>query len=751
MQLLRKALKNVQYVNYEEDVQDYTELLKIDSTNMSYNFGMAMTLYTNFEEPRSIQFFERAFRHTTDTIGDAYYFLGSAYHLAGNFEKAKKHYEIYNSLLLRHHSFLPKTEEDFLKIDIGRRIVMCDNGMDLKIPSADRDSLINNGKNFIITDVGPGVNSRFDEYGAAFKGDDSVMYFTTRREGTTGSRVDYDDKYYEDICVSYFQDNKWSDCERLAKPVNTRKHEAIINVSKDGKRIYFYKGIDQGTFYYSDLKKDGTWSSLKLLLNKKEVNTNAWETSFYGFATTVADDELFVVSDREGGYGGRDLYVSKKNKEGRWGKLENMGAVINTAYDEDGPYITPDGNTIYFSSSGHNSMGGFDLFRTRRIDGVWDKPQNLGPPLSTPGDDIFITFLHNSNRACYSSSGFAKDSTRDMDIYMIDFCTSPGINAIKGFAKGISTGTITVTDIATDVEIGKYAIKDNKYIIILPLGKEYEFVFQKDSLTSSPTTIYVPSQCLLYDIYQEMTFTKLGDSLYFENAFFDIAKATVNAGDTSYGEFLRKANKSKLENFSKSASNIHLITEPDTLNALVATVKDSIRHTTQTTIAFDNALFDFDKSFLKEIYKPNLNKVVGYLVSTNPRDNIEVAGHTDSKGPDAYNLALSKRRADVVANYLTKEGLEKSRMNIMGYGKNKPVAPNTKEDGSDNPEGRAKNRRTEIIILSTDLGAVIDDYFEGKNVYVLKEINELIGPDSAVTSEKTTSVKPTPVGYNSKR
>ena len=740
MQLLRNAQKNSQYVNYEQDIIDYSELLKIDSSNASYNFGMAMALYSNFEQPKSTFYFERALRHAKDTIGDAYFFLASGYHLAGNYDRAEKTYQIYYSLLIRKGSFLPKSEEIFLIADIKRRIEMCANGRILTQPSLERDSLINGGRNFYITNVGEGVNSKFDDYGAAFQGDDSMMYFTTRRPGTTGSHVDFDDKYYEDISCSNFSNHKWLTCEKLNRPVNSRKHEAIINVSRDGRRIYFYRSVDQGSFYYADLKPSGAWSKIKPLLDKQEVNTNAWETSFFGFATTVADNELFVVSDRDGGQGGRDIYVSKKKKDGTWGKLENLGPVINTKYDEDGPYITPDGNTMYFSSGGHNSMGGFDLFRSIRVDSVWAQPQNLGAPLNTPGDDVFITFLHNSNRACYSSSGYAKDSTRDMDIYMIDFCTSPNVGAIKGIAQGVSNATVTVTEKESDKEIGKYLVKDGKYIIILPLGKEYAFKFETDSIKPAITNMYVPVQCNPYDIYQEISFKKPGDTLRYTNAFFDIAKATLNAGDTSYGAYLKHVDKALLEDYSvaavitriKGTKDTLIETPKDTLHATIALVTDSIRHTTKTTITFKNILFDFNKAIIKDMYKPDLDTVVSYLVKTNPRDKIEVAGHTDSKGSDAYNMALSKRRANVVSVYFVNNGVGKKRMKVVGYGESMPVAPNENKDGSDNPEGRAMNRRTEIVIMNTDLGAVIDDYFEGKNVYVLKEINDLIDPDSPI-------------------
>jgi outer membrane protein OmpA-like peptidoglycan-associated protein/tetratricopeptide (TPR) repeat protein len=727
MQLLNKARKNMRYVSFEQDIQDYTELLKIDSINPQYNFGMAIVLYTNFYQPKSIPYFERAFRHSTDTIGDAYYFLASSYHLAGNYKEAEKNYKTYLRLLTRHGTELVKKEETFLKEDVERRIEMCVNGIELDSPSKERKQLINNGKGMVIKDIGKGVNSSFDDYDALFTGTDSMVFFTTRREGTTGSRVDYDDKYYEDICTSKLTEKGWSECEKLNHPVNTKKHEAIVQVSKDGNRIYFYKGVNQGTFFYSD-RKGNSWSKPKILLQKADINSKDWETSFYGFAITVADDEMFVVSDREGGMGGRDIYVSKRLPNKSWGELENLGPVINTKYDEDSPYLTPDGNTMYFSSSGHNSMGGFDIFRSMRVNGKWTEPQNLGTPLNTPGDDIYLTFLHQSDKACYSSSGYAADSSRDMDIYTIEFCDDPAENVIKGYAKGVSSATITVTEKDSAKEIGNFLVENEHYAIKLPLGKKYLFKFVTPEINPAVAEISVPSECKLHDIYQELIFTKVGDSLSYKNAFFDVAKYTLNAGDSSYHQFLSKADMKKFPDYSE----VKVITAPkstiDTMHAIVSTVKDSVKHTTETTFSFINILFDFDKSIVKDMYKPDLKKMADYLIKTSPRDNIEIDGHADSKGPDQYNLALSHRRANAVAVDFVSNGVVKKRMKVVGFGESRPAAPNENPDGSDNPEGRAKNRRVEVIILSTDIGAVIDDYFEGKGTYGLKEIKEMIDP-----------------------
>lgn len=718
----------MQYVNYEEDLRDYTDLLKIDSINPQYNLGMAITLYSNYQQPKSIPFFERAFRHTVDTIGDAYFFLASAYHLAGNYDQAERVYKVYYSMLMRRGSELTNKEDQFLKEDIKRRIEMCGNGRQMMQYSKERAMLIRDGRRMMISDIGNNVNSRFDDYDGVFTLDDSTIYFTTRREGTTGARVDYDDRYYEDICVSYKDSSGWTVCEPLPRPINTRKHEAILSVTPEGKRIYFYKGVKQGTFFYSDKTGKGAWIKPRILLQKTDINSNAWETSFFGFAVTVAGDEMFIVSDRDGGLGGRDIYVSKKLANGSWGDLTNLGPSINTKYDEDAPFLSADGNTMYFSSSGHTSMGGFDIFRSMRVDGKWGAPENLGPPLNTPGDDIYLTFLHQEDRASYSSSGFAPDSSRDMDIYMIEFCDDPEKGTIKGLVRGASTGTLSVAYKDSAKEVASAVIQNGRFEIIVPLGKELMFTCSLPDTTYAPVLIPVPQLCKSHDLYQEIVFKTKSDSLEFKNAFFDIAKATLNKGDTSYGDFLARADKEDLKGYFVAKAAPAVRKYQDTIKAIILVTTDSIKHTTQTSITFNNVLFDFNKYNIKDQYKPDLDKIAEYLVKAQPGDKIEVAGHTDSKGPLWYNQQLSEKRANVVAVYFVSGGVVRKRMKVIGYGEIKPVAPNENQDGSDNPEGRALNRRTEIIILSTDVTAVIDDYFEGKGVYVLKEINELIAP-----------------------
>ncbi|MBI4931911.1 MAG: OmpA family protein [Bacteroidetes bacterium] len=699
--ILKSARKQFDLGNYAEAQQKYWDLLKLDSANPMYNLEQAQSLFNNFRQPASIPYFEKAINYSKDTLGEAYYFLASAYHLDGKFDLAKKNYKTYLSILDEFGTDLLEEEEADLKNDIKHKIEMCDNGKILAQSPVSKITINGKTHSFEITNVGNDVNSEYDDYDAVLSANDSVMYFTSRRDSTTGGKLDWDDKYFEDIYVSGLGKKGWGKSFGIGDPVNTDKHEAMISISADGKTIYFYRGVKQGTFYSSNLL-GGAWSKPTILYEKSDVNTKAWETSFFGFL--VSGNELYVVSDREGGAGGRDIFVSLKQPDGTWGPLNDMGAPINTEYDEDAPYITADGKTMYFSSTGHNSMGGFDIFKSEKAGDKWSEPVNLGVPINTPGDDIYFLLANKSDRAFYSSSSQAADGTKDMDVYMIDLCDDIPTTTINGLAMGVSKGTILISEKESGKEVGSCEIKNGKYSVKIEHGKNYLFTLRTSGLEPVSAEVRVPKQCRQYDLYQELNFTQPGQPLVFKNAFFDIKNI---AGSMNYSEFLAKADKSKLPGYNEVSvtTNAVMVVMVDTIKKVTTTAdtsgktKTDTTTTIKTTISFNNVLFDFNKSNLKKEFLPELDKAVALLKKDYPKVKFEVAGHTDSKGKDSYNMNLSNLRASAVANYLVSKGIKRSRMKVVGYGASKPIAPNTNADGSDNEDGRAKNRRTEIVII----------------------------------------------------
>lgn len=722
-QVLNHANKRKEYTSYNEAINYYSSILATDSANVVANYGVARAFYSNFEQLKSIFFFQRALRHSTDTINELYFFLANAYHLSANYTKAQQYFNAYLSLLEKGTSFFSKEEVIEVKKSITHQLEMCENGKKIAVSANGKCPLLKVGEKIGVSYIGNLINSRYDDYGAILSPNDSILFYTTKR-------IDEGDVYF-----SRYQNSSWSAGEKLGWPINTNSYEAVINISSDGKRLYFYRsGIEEGMVYYSDYQNNH-WNIPSPLLNKFEVNGVFKDTRIYSFAINPSKSELFIISDRKGGLGGKDMYVSQKMADSTWGPLENMGNLINSQYDEVALSLSEDGNTIYFSSNGSKSIGGFDVFFTSRTNGQWSAPKSLGVPINTPGDDLFFSFLHNSRRACYSSSANAAKSTRDLNMYYVDFCDDVKENTIRGITQGFSTGTVKVVDVITQKEINRTTIKDGQYAIDLSVGKQYNFMFETAGIKPVYVSVIVPIpvECKKYDIYQEITFNKPGDTLKFKTALLDIEYQKNNPDISTYVALLAKMDKTTLKNYREYSV---LTQVPETAKPTITTVvydtlsgkqlakvafdnmpfdaeKGKIKEVYEkevgkvssspsskavTTFSFSNVLFDFDKSKIKNIHRAELDKAIEFLNQVKPDSSIEVAGYSDSRGNSKYNLSLSKLRARAVANYLISKKINKNRITIVGYGENNPIAPNKNADGTDNPEGRAKNRRTEIVI-----------------------------------------------------
>lgn len=542
--LLNKANKEILHNESEESTKHFYSPLGFDSLNFNFDYKVAIDLYSNFQQLRSILYFERAMRHSKNIIKEAYYFLGNSYNLAGNYDKAIQNYKVYLSLFKsaslseQQPSFL-SNEESVAKNDISHRIEMCENAKRLSNSSSGKCPLLKEGQKILISAVGDNINTSFDDFGPVVSGNDSTLFFTSRK-------VDEGNIYF-----SRFVNNKWGRTENPGWPINTDSYESVLKVSPDGKRVYFYRaGINDGAVYYSDFKNNH-WNFPNLLLNENEIKTTFKDATIFSFALTDAKDELFVVSDKKGGLGGKDIYVSKRINDSTWGPLENLGAPINTQYDEEAISLSPDGKTMYFSSNGINSIGGFDVFVSNRKDGHWSQPVNLGIPINTPGDDLFFSFLHNINKAVYSSSAYAGNANRDLDIYYVNFCEEVTENTIKGLAIGFNNGTITISDADAKSEIKKYNIKDGKYSIDLKVGRRYDFTIETDGILPVRAEITVPEskEPKRYDIYQEISFKTPGDTLKITSAMLDIEYEKINPDITSYSALLKKEDKKKLKNY----------------------------------------------------------------------------------------------------------------------------------------------------------------------------------------------------------
>lgn len=285
-----------------------------------------------------------------------------------------------------------KLKEPSKRTEVQKRMEECRSGA----------SLVSKPKPYLITNLGSSVNSPYEDYAPAVDGAERLMIFTSRRP--------LDGKSDEDIYLST-KSKDWTPAVRAGSPLNGKGHNSALSLSADGRQLLLYTEEHQGDILVSQWN-GSMWSTPQPL--PFPINTMSHESS----ACFSSDGQfIYVASERPGGFGGSDIYRIEKNPAGQWSRVTNLGAAINTPYDEDSPFADFDGKTFYFSSRGHNSMGGYDIFRTTIQNGVWRKPENLGYPVNTPNNDIYFIATADGRRGYFSSS--RPGGLGEEDIYLI--------------------------------------------------------------------------------------------------------------------------------------------------------------------------------------------------------------------------------------------------------------------------------------------------------------------------------------------
>ncbi|MCK4662182.1 MAG: PD40 domain-containing protein [Bacteroidales bacterium] len=614
--------------NFHQAIKVYNELLvkNPENANLMFKIGFCY-LNTAMEKEKSVEYLEKAVKSVTDNYDpfdykiheaprEAFFYLGKAYHFNHKFDKA---IEIYNDL----KSMI--TDEDFVK-RINREIEICGYAKEL----------VKHPINMIVANLGANVNSPYSEHSPLVSADETILIFTSKREGNTGGKRTDDGQYFEDIYATYKINNEWIEAQPISDSINTLGHEASIGISPDGRQLYIYKDDNgDGNIYYS--KQEGLDWTVPVKLGT-EVNTKAKETHA---SLSAEGDKLYFTSNRKGGYGGLDIYITRKLPDGTWGKAQNLGTKINTPYDEEGPFIHYDGITLFFSSKGHKSMGAFDIFSsTLQEDNTWTEPSNIGYPINTTDDDVFYWVTPDGRRAYYASH--QQGSIGDNDIYIINLPESHvrNLTVLTGIPTSsvgdiLLNAEITVTDKETGDIVGIYKPdpKSGQYMIIVPRGKVYEITINVEGYAETTEDLKVPE-----------------------------------------------------EPFEESQEVIKL--KPVEL--------------VQEYYINQTILFGFDKFKTPKsqtyIYEEVLDILAIYM-NKNPNCVIEIGGHTDAIGSNEYNMILSEKRAGFVKNYLLNKGVKNENIVIKGYSEDIPIAINENPDGSDSPEGRKFNRRITFKII----------------------------------------------------
>ncbi len=716
--------------NYIMALKYFKVAYLIDSTNSNINYKMGMCyVESGVEKYKAVKYLEKAVlnvaqRYNPEDVNEqrapvlAYYNLAEAYRSDYKFEQSNVYFKKFQDIVGTKNAELSKEITAHLKTN------------------ENADELVKDGAKVTIVNLGDSINTEYPEYSPVVSADESTLIFTSRRPGSTGGEKTPEGLYLEDIYVSNRQaDGSWSSAKSIGININSNGNEANIGLSPSGDQLFVYRDINGGDIYMSKLEGD-TWGMLVPL--SPNVNTPAWETH----ATISADGSaLYFVSNRkEGGLGGRDIWRCVKLPNGTWGVPYNLGPTINTPGDEDAPFLHPDGVTLFFSSTGHKNMGGFDVFKsTKNEDGKWSEPENLRAPINTPDDDIFYVQSADGKRGYISSN--RKGNFGETDIYRVDYETANAValTLLKGTLtfNGTNKSPAHTRILVTDSETGEVIqeIRPNeatgKYVMILTpgvKGKTYNMNFEADGYQPLSTTVVVPPHSAYQVIEKEyiLQMINLESKTLGTMAVKGVVRnkegkaipgaaiiikdnITGNLIETFYttidsGSYYFVLNRGQNYNVSYEAKgylfqsaniNAPKVAEYSTL------VKDIVLDKVEigSKIVLNNIFFDSNKSILRKESSIEIDKLVK-LMKEYPELTIEVSGHTDSKGNADVNLKLSQARSQSVVNAVVKKGIDIKSLVAKGYGKTMPIAPNALPNGKPDLKGMQLNRRVELKIVS---------------------------------------------------
>lgn len=471
----------------------------------------------------------------------------------------------------------------------------------------------------VMLNMGPKINSGLPDYAPFMHPSDSVLIFTSRRD----EEIVIDDlagRKNEDLyfCQRDFIGGAWTYAERFSKEINSDYNEGSACLSPDGKHLYFTRcddpdGLGSCDIYMADWV-GSTWQNIRNL--GPLVNSNAWDSH-----PNVTPDgkTLFFSSNRKGGFGKSDIFVTLRLDDGTWTPARNMGPIVNTVLDEVTPFFHEVNNTLYFSSTGHlKNMGGYDIYKSRWLDSHWESPKNVGPLVNSSGNEYYFSIDGRGTRLFYASA--KKDQQKaevkqNFDLYSFPMpmeARPDAIVTLKGYlidsASGKPiTGIVLVIDKEEGIEVAPKHINPYGY-------------FEFDLINNKQYEVYIQG----------------------EN-FLSIKEDLTMLGDTNFTVFANSFESGK-------------------------------------PLVFENLQFGDDSYALDASIEPKLDYLVRFLQKY-PMFRMEIKGHTDADGEPKYNLELSRKRAHVIRKYILKKGQLKDEMvRAKGFGETRPLVPNDSEE-----------------------------------------------------------------------
>lgn len=614
----------------------YAKILEKDSTNKLANLEMAELLFFDIEDfGGAAVYLERYLRAERDTSSPFIYALGKCANYNGNFAGAKKYFMRFSEKIKdegKDAQYREEVQKQLLNLNYRKEHAAAEMQEHVKV--------VNLGKN---------VNTPYPEYVPVVNENENVLMFTSKRKNALNtSPDDKNERYREDMYIAKKNGPNFGSPDVLPaldketqQLKNSPRNESLISLSPDGKTLFLFK---KGSIYSSEFK-DGVWGEPKVLDEK--IISEAYENH----ASVTADGKtIFFTSERKGGEGGLDIYRAEKRSDGSWNKPVNLGKEINTAADEESPYITPDGKTLFFSSSGHPGYGGHDIYRADWDGNKFGKARNMGQPFNSAADDIFF-YPHKDLSEGFLSSN-RKGGIGDFDIYRFYYTDKPVFDIHPGQA------------LAPELQAALNKLLKG---------------FENDSARTDQLLAG-----LTHDPRVSGVYFRLNDSLVSEDPQVISANMNKDKEQVVQVEVMKRCDTCIYNQSFVTSVTVYPKSIASAGKPLVTT------GTAPVLESLSPVYFDYTKFDLRDDAKTALDKDIADLKNA-PAAFVTIYGYTDSRGPEALNRRLALQRAQQVKKYLVANGIPAKRIKaVISKGEESSCTGNCTE------QEHQQNRRVEI-------------------------------------------------------
>lgn len=623
---------------FEKALEHYLAAQKFNPDNSELNLKLGKCYLNTYEKSKAVPHLEKAVQLDAENVdADVFYMLGQAFKYINAYDKAVESYKTYQTTLSKKQLQNTKRALRSEILDTENAKKLYDKPVRVFVTNPDA------------------INSPASDFCASITADEEFMIFNSRRDDATGNKMDTDERPFSDIYISFKKNGAWIPPVNMGPPLNTDGHDEAVALSPDGQQMYLHKVDLVSNIYISELVRD-KWSEPEILPSTINSKSNETHASF-----SHDGIKIYFISDQ---MGNPDIFFSgiMDRNRNQWGKGQRIGYDLYTALDEGSIYYHPDGKTMYFSSKGHNSMGGYDIFKTvQGKDGIWSKPENMGYPINTPYDEKYFTITASGKYAYITSN--REGGKGEWDIYKIRFLGPEKPPVIDNESQLLASIAQPIRDIKPEpaVEVITMNLTILKGRIL-------------DDFTKKP----VQAAIEIYDNVKNQLV-----AVFHSNELTGKFLVSLPSG-INYGIAVRADGYLfHSENFDlPELSDYQLIDKDIYLKNIAIGSK----------VILKNIFFDSGQSKLRPESTSELTRLIE-LLNYAPNLHVEISGHTDNVGGEAYNIKLSEDRAGAVVSYLVQKGINKTRLTAKGYGPKKPISSN------DNAEGRQQNRRTEFEIV----------------------------------------------------